>query len=341
MSSENIHRGALSLDSDFRKTLDDLRSSKISLPNPGSINGIDFSGMTFPSAGELKVKLNDIKKLKLDPYKGRKMYFNFRPLMAYDESILTYEALEGTAVLTAHSIIDLQDSDYLPFIRVTLKFYSRAKNISINRTSFVYATDPSAEWKRDYAQDRNAFIQNTVGDNSILLIDGPLLGGQMSQQTVSLNDKLLDRGILPIFLVKNSSSDLVRNQFPDLQDRYNSDMHWAYSFLSAGERTSELLYQDEYNPNFGKVFFYLKAFDLSPVRIEVHKRTFEKFGESVISCLDCIYFALIAQGDLKNPQVRPIAIAEKFAREVVRYLDSNSIFRTTKLNPTMNQTRFG
>ena len=61
----------------------------------------------------------------------------------------------------------------------------------------------------------------------------------------------------------------------------------------------------------------------------------------VLNCLDCIYFAILAQGDLKNPQVRPVAIAERYARETVKFLDANSIMKNSSLMPTMNQARFG
>ena len=271
---ESHRRGGIILDRDFRKTLNDLKSSNISLPATSNSGGVDFSGMNFPSSGELQEELGSIKKVRLDPINGKRLYSTVRPILAYDESILTYEALEGIAVMTAHSLIELEESDYSPMMKVTLRFYSRAKKLSENKSALVYAVDPSAESKRDYARDRNSFILDMVKGNSVVFIDGPLLGGQMSQQTVQLNDRLLDRGIVPIFLVKNSNSDLVRDHFPILQERFNSDMHWAYTFLAVGERTSELRYQDTYNTGFGKVFFYLKAFNLSPLRVEVHKKNF-------------------------------------------------------------------
>ena len=160
---ESHRTGGIILDPDFRKTLNDLRSSNISLPATGSRGGADFPGMSFPSSGELQQELPNIRKVRLDSLAGKKLYSTLRPMQAYDESILTYEALEGTAVMTAHSLIELEESDYSPTMRVTLRFYSKAKDVSNGASALVYADDPSAESKRDYARDRNSFIlDNTL-----------------------------------------------------------------------------------------------------------------------------------------------------------------------------------
>ena len=57
--------------------------------------------------------------------------------------------------------------------------------------------------------------------------------------------------------------------------------------------------------------------------------------------MDLIYYLLLVQGDLRNPQVRPIAIAEKYARETIHLVDINKLTRDSGLIPTMNQERFG
>jgi hypothetical protein len=49
---------------------------------------------------------------------------------------------------------------------------------------------------------------------------------------------------------------------------------------------------------------------------------------------------MIAQGDKSNPQVRPIAIAEKYARETLKLIEFNKLMSDTGIVPTINQERF-
>lgn len=57
--------------------------------------------------------------------------------------------------------------------------------------------------------------------------------------------------------------------------------------------------------------------------------------------MDLVYYLLLVQGDLKNPQIRPIAIAEKYARKTLQLIDINKLTYGSGLIPTMNQDRFG
>jgi hypothetical protein len=46
-------------------------------------------------------------------------------------------------------------------------------------------------------------------------------------------------------------------------------------------------------------------------------------------------------GDVKNPQIRPIYVSEKYARSVLKMIDTYNLIKTSGLIPTMNQLRFG
>ena len=154
-------------------------------------------------------------------------------------------------------------------------------------------------------------------------------------------NKFLSKDIMPIFFVKNSSSNLVTDNISGLCGKYNSDMHWAYKFLKKGQRTNFFKYVDKHNPDNAKIFCYLKAFNLSPQRVEFHINTFLKYQDEMDAIMDLVYYLLLVQGDLKNPQIRPIAIAEKFARETLHLIDINKLTYGSGLIPTMNQDRFG
>jgi hypothetical protein len=152
-------------------------------------------------------------------------------------------------------------------------------------------------------------------------------------------DRFLAKKILPIFFVKNSESNLVTNNMVKLSYEFNSDMHWAFNFLKTGQRTNFFRYADAHNPDNAKIFCYLKCMDISPQRIEFPVKAYALYKDSINSILDLIYYLLIVQGDKKNPQVRPIAIAEKYAREALKLIDLKKLMRSSGLVPTMNEGR--
>ena len=101
------------------------------------------------------------------------------------------------------------------------------------------------------------------------------------------------------------------------------------------------MYKDEHNPKNVKIFCYLKAFNLSPQRIEFHADTYLRYKSKINEIMDLIFYLLLVHGDRKNPQVRPIAVAEQYARETLHITNSYEIIKTSGLIPTMNQERFG
>lgn len=322
---------------------------------PISTNITKDDYFAFGDSKLLKMKEPDI--ISLNEYRGSELVDKYR-IFGYDESIDKFQALEGAGYLTCHSLIMMDEEDYLASTCLSFNFYTRSellleKNSSIrdarnycNYNSDSYNSDSmdennniDAAFKADYASDRSKFILTNISENSILYIDGPLIGKQMSAYTIELNKDLLKRSIIPIFVVKNSSSNLVTDNIQELKGKFNSDMHWAHKCLKRGQRTNFFQYKDLYNSNNSKVFCYIKPFNASPQRIEVHPTTYYGNENLIYQMLDLIYFLYLAQDELTNSQIRPIAIAEKFARETKKLFNINKILIESKLQPTMNQAR--
>jgi hypothetical protein len=300
------------------------------------------------------VPIEPIKVYNLNAKRGDQLIHSYpNNILAYDESRLKFSALEGNGYFTSHSLIIHGENDYISTNLLTFYFYTRS-DILLNKSAYIKrsdnndvnnidddSNDSESAYKKDYANDRSNLLLNNTPENSLLFIDGPLIGGQMSSLTVNLNDSLLDKKITPIFFVKNSTSNLITDNIPVLKGNFNSDMHWAYNVLTPGKRTSLFQYEDENNPNYSKIFCYLQAHNVSPQRIEFHKKTFEIIKDQIFDIMDMIYYLILVQGNLNNPQIRSIAIAEKFARDTLKLYDINYLIKTSGVIPTMNQVRFG
>lgn len=325
----------------FDDTIKEINNMKIILPsNPLDLE-MDFTRYSYPKNGELVSTIEEIQKKQLNPKIGEKLCTNELFICAYDESINKFLGLEGMAYLTSHSLVLLSNFDFIPISLITLYFYTRSFILTQKSKYIKHSNDPEVDSKRDYVSDRNSFLINNIPNNSIAFIDGPLIGGQISSYTLELNDKLLKRNIIPIFFVKNSTSNLIVNNIKEIKGKFNSDMHWSYRFLKRGERTNLFMYVDRYNKKNAKIFCYLKAFDTSPHRIEIDINTYKKHNKLITHLLDVIYYLLLAQGDLKNPQIRPIAIAEKYARSTIRLINFTETMKYLGITPTMDQERFG
>ncbi|WP_214084226.1 DNA double-strand break repair nuclease NurA [Methanoculleus sp.] len=325
--------------------------NEVELPLVSLPLALDNDDQLRHAHGNLTI-IGGLNRVHLDAHKGEE-HFNEFTYLAYDESIDKFQALEGSGYLTCHSIILLDDNDYLASNCLSFAFYTRSRTLLAKNRTLRDArndkTDKSvadedgdsieSAFKRDYANERTQFILNNCPSNTVLLIDGPLIGNQMSDYTVELSQRLLNKSVIPIHVVKNSSSNLVTDNIQKLNGNFNSDMHWAFKYLSPGERTNFFLYQDPNNKNFAKVFCYIKPFEIAPQRVEMHPTTYQGRESLIENLMDTLYFFFIAQGNLKNPQVRPVAIAEMFARESKKMYNINKILRDAKIQPTMNQTR--
>jgi len=323
----------------FNKTISELNELNIKLPTYPVSSEMDFNLYNYPSSGKLVSSIEEFKSYKLYPERGEEL-LSKTGILGYDESINKFIGLEGTAILTSHSLVLHDEDDYLSSNFLTFYFYTRSK-VYANRTNIRYSQDPETDSKKDYIKDRTKFIVNNTPKNSIIFIDGPLIGGQISNYTVKLNNELLKKNVIPVFFVKNSRSNLITEHIKDLKGKYNSDMHWSYKFLKKGERTSFFKYEDQYNPCNAKLFCYLKTFDISPQRIEFHIDVFKKYGNIMLEIMNLIYYLMLVQGNLKNPQIRPIAIAEMYARETLKLINLNKLMNELGIMSTLNQERFG
>jgi hypothetical protein len=302
---------------------------------------MDFNLYNYPSDGKLITNVEEIKIHTLNPNRGISLLKNGLLVSSYDESVNKFAGLEGTAFLTSHSLTILYQEEYIPVSFLTFYFYTKSKYYSKNSEYIKFSTEHESDSKRDYVNDRNSFIAENVPKNSIILIDGPLIGGQMSSYTYRLNKALLDKNVIPIFFVKNSSSNLVVDNVRELNGRYNSDIHWAFETLRGGQRTNLFKYEDQTVRNNSKIFCYMKSFDVSPQRIEFHTETFEKYKQNINDIFNLIHYLTLVQGDHKNPQVRTIYVAEKYARETLKLINLTNLMKGLGITSTMNQERFG
>ena len=122
--------------------------------------------------------------------------------------------------MTSHSLILHGPDDFLPSNLLTLYFYTKSKILSQNTKYIRYSEDPETDWKKDYIIDREHFLVDNVPRNSVIFIDGPLIGGQMSTYTIELNDLLLENEIIAVFFVKNSDSNLVTDNIAELRGKF-------------------------------------------------------------------------------------------------------------------------
>ncbi|MCK4665207.1 DNA double-strand break repair nuclease NurA [Candidatus Dependentiae bacterium] len=318
----------------------ELKQVNIILPPNPTDEPMSLKGFQFPPNADIVHPLEEQKVYTLDSKNGNR-YLKEVSFAGYDESIYKYLTLEGEAYLTSHSLVLIKNDNFIPVNLLTFYFYTRSKVLTEKLSNIKYTDNPNREFQRDYIKDKIDFLINYASSNSILFIDGPLIGGDLYTYMIHAIDKFIGNNIIPIFFVKNSDSNLVTDYLTDLTGRYNSDMHWSHTLLKNGQRTRFYKYMDQNNPQNAKIFCYLKPFKLCPQRIEFHVDTYDRYKDNISNILDLVYYLLLVQGDLKNPQIRPIAIAEKYARATLKAVNINRLLHVSGLTPTINQTRFG
>ncbi|AGI86033.1 hypothetical protein MMALV_13030 [Candidatus Methanomethylophilus alvi Mx1201] len=341
MDATSSIKSKLVMDKSFKGVLEKLSNSNISLPTSSTL----VEGNIDLDSTEYLIKcIEPSEKYPLNVRNGYSVAIREGTVIAaYDESFKTYAALEGKAVCASHSLVIVRDSDYVPISFLTLKFYTRSDGVKDKLgDAAIVADNVDHRINVDMALDKMQLLDEYCGDNWILFIDGPLVGGDSYTTFMPQIQKFLEKGIMPIFCVKNSSSNLVTQYLPEYKGVYNSDMHWANNLLKQGERTAFFEYIDSHNSSNSKVFCYIKFLDkCSPVRVEIPTCIYRKYWSSIADCMDLTLYLILAQGNEKNAQVRPIAIAEMFARETLHLIDLNQEIRRSKLTETMNQARWG
>lgn len=337
---DGIKTNKLVLHPAFYDTIKEINNINVSLPYTPQAQEISYDIFATKSGKltniENRLIAHDLNKSNGEVQCKEGVFF-----AGYDESILKYIALEGIAYFTSHAMVIAARQEYVPVDLLTFYFYTRSKNIKEHSRFIKYVNDIELESKRDYMIDKINFLQEYAPPKVILFIDGPLIGGDLYTYMIQAIENFLDKEIVPVFFVKNSDSDMVTDNIKELVGMYNSDMHWCYNFLNIGQRTNLFQYTDMQNPRNSKIFCYIKAYDGSPQRVEFHIDTFKKYRDSLLNIIDLIYYLLLAQGDRKNPQLRPIAIAEKYARATLKMVNIYKLMKESGLIPTMNQERFG
>lgn len=331
----------LLLQPDFKATISALRNLKIDLPKIPIREEIQTDTGTSPISNARLFPIEVSLKSQVNAKNGEMNAHRLTGLVAYDEAINKYSALEGTAFFTSHSLIITTPSHYIPINMLTFYFYTRSQELHVKSDYIKQSDDVKMQSQIDYVNDKIDFILKYAPDNSILFIDGPLIAGDVYVRIIGAMDKFHEKNIIPIFFVKNTNSNLVTDNIKELSGKFNSDLHWAHQLLDQGERTCLFKYSDTNNPKNSKIFCYFKAMNISPIRIEFHIDTFEKYKDKILSIIDLIYYLILVQGDTRNPQIRLIAIAEKFARDTLDLVDFGKIMKTSGVVPTMNQERFG
>lgn len=319
----------------FNKTVKAIYESKIRLPPFPDSADFDFDWLVD---GDLITPFGEIETIKLDANKGFEILKN-QLIFSYDESIKKYSTLEGSAYLFSHSVIRMDDENYVPTIMLSFHFYTRSEKL--DNESFIKVENIERQSKIDCALERVGHCKEVVIPGSLLFVDGPLIAGDAYTSTIRTISDFNEQGICQVFFVKNSQSNMVTNNMLELKGQYNSDLHWANDFLKPGQRTNFFHYRDRNNDINSKMFCYVKPFNCSPQRIELHPTTYELFNDHIDNIMNLIYYLMIAQGDLNNPQLRSIAIAEKFARESIKIIDIKKLMRGSIMTATINEERFG
>jgi hypothetical protein len=328
------------VDPDFFKTVNELRKKNISIADTPNQSDFDFSFATFPPNGKISL-LEELGPVDLDPRNGERVSRSGKFLLSgYDESTWDYKALEGTAFFTSHSLVIVAEDRYLPIIYLSTQFYTRSRLMAEDSKLLVCTDDPISESKKQYAVDRSDFLERYSPDGTLLFIDGPLIGAQMTSYTVKSVRKLHSKKVIPIFFIKNSMSNLVTDNVPELRGQFNSDLHWSLKRLKRFQRTNLFKYADKHNDSNAKVFCYYKAFnDVSTQRVELHIETYSMIKDKFNDILDLVLYLLLVNGSKKNPQIRPIKIAEDYARSALQRNFCERLIKGSGLVPTMNQER--
>jgi len=262
-------------------------------------------------------------------------------IYGYDESTQDYRALEGDIMFCSSSVIKLEDKyvfnlTVLPYFVTSMRKFEGKKDEEIRFTE-----NPTKERNKILIKTKTESILEGAEPNSIVLIDGPLVGGMASSYMIKMDNQLREKNCIPLYFVKNSDSRLLIDCDGQLSQEFNSDFHWAAHRLKQRSRSAFFKYTDRRNPRNSKVFTYLKALAGFPERVEMHSLTYEKYVGLLPSLMNLIAYFYVAQGDVSNPQVRPVAIAEKFAREGLRILNIPVLLWRLGFRPTINQVRFG
>ena len=339
--------GEVIVEEGFFEFIEKIKKTNVKLPTMPEISGsIGIENERIAGNGRL-IDLDEkaIIAHRLDAKKGETISKDKEIVIsAYDESIAKYSSLEGKAIYVSHSLVYAYGDRYYPLNKLTTMFVTASDIISKKISDDYKVIKTDEKWGADttanvaIAKQKRDFLEKYCRNDSILLIDGPFLAGDGSFYFKSIKKVFVDQRIIPIFIVKNSMSNMIIDSIEKYRGKYNSDLHWANENLRAGERSNFYKYSNDSDNT--KVFCYLKFKEgSSPIRIEMPTEIYSAFTAEVISIMDLIYYLILVQGDYVNPQARPIAVAEKYARETLHLIDFGKLMRSASLTPTVNEER--
>ena len=324
----------------FHEKIEAIRKINLNFIQPPTILSQDYP-INISSSQALLSQLETSLVFDCDPKLG--MDYSRHVLFGgYDESKAQFLALEGEAQLTTHVVTQIFEDEIIPCCKVSFHFYSQSELLTKKSDYVKYSKDIAKDSNLDYVLDRNEVILESTLEDSILFIDGPLIGGNISSYNLRLVDELHEKNILPIFIIKNSESNLVVDNLPECKGKFNSDLHWAYKVLVPGQRTAMFKYTDKDNPKNTKIFCYIKPFNkVTTQRIEFSLPTYRLYSTEISNIFNLIYYLILDHGSETNPQVRPIVFSENYAREVLKLINFERLLMNSSLVPIMNETRFG
>ncbi len=258
----------------------------------------------------------------------------------YDESTQNYSSLEGDLFFISSTIIKLANK-YQYDLNVMPYFFSSMKKIKNNEEDYIIYSEKITQTRNlTMIKAKINTITNCIEPNSIIFIDGPLVGGNASSYLVEMDKVLRNLNCIPIYFIKNSKSRMIIESSKTLPYEYNSDFHWVSKTCPPAHRKPFYKYQDKYNTNNTKVFTYIKPIYGFPQRVEMHFLTYQKYHSQLEDLFNLIQYFFLVQGTPFNPQVRPIAIAELFAKEGIKILNIPTLLGRLGFHPTINQVRF-
>jgi len=190
-------------------------------------------------------------------------------IYGYDESTQDYRALEGDLMFCSSSVIKIEDKyvfnlAVLPYFVTSMKKFKGKPDEEIRFTE-----NPTKERNMILVKSKTEAILESAEPDSIVLIDGPLVGGMASSYMIKMDDALRKKDCIPLYFVKNSDSRLVVENDREFAREFNSDFHWAAHRLKDGSRSPFFKYTDRHNPRNSKVFTYVKALGGFPERVEM------------------------------------------------------------------------
>lgn len=330
-------KGKIIFSENYHSTIENIKLISKSISSNASVTKALHENYLNSRGAQITIisGYKNISETILDNYKENPSFI----LSAYDESILELNSLEGKVRCIAHSVVLQNSEEYTPAAFVSLKFFTKSSIIEAKATEFsdiIQSDDLGKVINQEYIKERKYFLSKVAPENALLFIDGSMFSGASTAGNFVLIDSLLNQNCRPIFFVKNSESTIITENF-DFAKGYNSDLHWAYSVLKAGEFSPVFSYTSD--DGRSKAMCFLKVFNnRSPVRIEFPLNAFLE-GYYPDDVFDLIMYQYIANGSTSNVQPRIIQIAELYAREVLKSTNLYNEIERMGLTKSMNETR--